>query len=116
MSEPSTEPSTERSTEPLRLSFTVACPADHAFAVWTERTSLWWPADHTTSGTPGSVITFEPHVGGRVVEQAASGDEYQWGEVVVWEPPRRMSYSWHIGHDRENATEVDITFVPVGAD
>ena len=90
--------------EPLRVSFTVACAADHAFTVWTKRTSLWWPADHTTSGTPGSVITFEPRVGGRVVERTASGDELQWGEVVLWEPPSRMAYLWHIGTDRENAT------------
>ena len=26
---------------PLELSVTVACPPEHAFAVWTERTSLW---------------------------------------------------------------------------
>ena len=28
---------------PLELAFTVACPPEHAFSVWAERTSLWWP-------------------------------------------------------------------------
>jgi hypothetical protein len=36
--------------EPLRLSFEVACEPARAFALWTERISSWWPADHTASG------------------------------------------------------------------
>ena len=91
--------------EPLQLSFVVACSPDHAFTVWTEHTSMWWPADHTTTGTAGSSIYFEPYVGGRVYERAANGEEHQWGEVLTWEPPRRMTYLWHIGNDRANATE-----------
>ena len=39
--------------EPIRLAFEVACPADHAFEVWTGRIGQWWPADHTVSGEPG---------------------------------------------------------------
>jgi uncharacterized protein YndB with AHSA1/START domain len=84
--------------------------------VWTEQTSMWWPADHTTAGTPGSSINFEPFVGGRVYERAADGAEHQWGEVVAWEPPRRMTYLWHIGNDRANATEVEITFASADDD
>ena len=36
--------------EPLRLSFTVRCPATLAFEVWTRRIGQWWPLDHTVSG------------------------------------------------------------------
>jgi len=36
--------------QPIRLSFDVDCPADHAFEVWTTRIGQWWPADHTASG------------------------------------------------------------------
>lgn len=32
-------------TAPLRMSFDVACPAEHAFAVWTSGIGVWWPAD-----------------------------------------------------------------------
>ena len=39
--------------EPLELAFTVDCPPAHAFAVWTERTSLWWPKGHSVSADPG---------------------------------------------------------------
>lgn len=29
--------------EPLMMTFEVDCPAEHAFEVWTKRTSSWWP-------------------------------------------------------------------------
>jgi hypothetical protein len=62
-------------TEPLRLSFRVGCSPEPAFAVWTARTSLWWPADHTVSGEDGLEVVIEPHVGGRIFERSRSGRE-----------------------------------------
>jgi uncharacterized protein YndB with AHSA1/START domain len=38
------------------------------------------------------------------------GAEHDWGEVLAWEPPRRLAYLWHLGTDRSRATEVDISF------
>jgi len=38
------------------------------------------------------------------------GAEHNWGEVLVWDPPRRLAYLWHLGSDRGRATEVDISF------
>jgi uncharacterized protein YndB with AHSA1/START domain len=96
--------------EPLRLEFTVGCPAEHAFEVWAERTSLWWPHGHSVSGEPGLTVTFEPRPGGRIFERTPGGDEHDWGEVLVWEPPRRLSYLWHLRFDRADATEVEVTF------
>ena len=78
---------------PLELSFDVACPPEHAFAVWTERISTWWPGDHSVAG--GAVV-LEPHVGGRIYERTEDGTEIAWGEVTVWEPPRRLAYLWHL--------------------
>ena len=101
-------------TDPLKLSFRVACPPEHAFDVWTARTSLWWPADHTVSGEDGLEIVIEPRVGGRIFERTASGREEMWGEVLVWEPPRRLVYLWHLRADRADATEVEIVFTPDG--
>ena len=97
--------------EPLRLSFDVACPMEHAFQVWTAKISHWWPADHTVSGAPDAEIVLEGRVGGRIFERAASGETHEWGEVTVWDPPRRVAYLWHLRRDRADATEVEITFV-----
>jgi hypothetical protein len=96
--------------EPLRLAFEVACPAAHAFAVWTARTSQWWPASHSVSGAPGLAVVIEPRVGGRIFERTPAGEEADWGEVTVWEPPRRLGYRWHLRRDRADATEVEVRF------
>ena len=102
--------------QPLELSFTVACPPDHAFAVWAGRTSMWWPHGHSVSAAPGLTVTFEPRPGGRIYERTPAGEEHEWGEVLVWEPPHRLVYLWHLRFDRSDATEVEIRFAPESAD
>jgi uncharacterized protein YndB with AHSA1/START domain len=67
---------------------------------------------HTVSAEPGLEVRFEPRVGGRIFERAPSGAEHDWGEIVAWEPPRRLAYLWHIRRDRADATDVEITFTP----
>ena len=32
--------------------------------------------------------------------------------MTVWEPPRRLAYTWHLRADRADATDVEIRFVP----
>jgi uncharacterized protein YndB with AHSA1/START domain len=96
--------------QPLRIAFEVACPPDHAFAVWTQRATSWWPREHTVSHEHGAQIVFEPHAGGRIYERTHDGHEIEWGEVVEWDPPRRLRYLWHIATDPANATDVEIAF------
>jgi uncharacterized protein YndB with AHSA1/START domain len=96
--------------EPLRISFEIACSPDHAFTVWTRRASAWWPQEHTVSHQPGAQIVFEPRVGGRIFERTPDGTEIEWGEIVEWDPPRRLRYQWHIATDPEQATDVEIVF------
>jgi uncharacterized protein YndB with AHSA1/START domain len=96
-------------TEPLRLTLDVACAPEDAFAVWTERFSLWWPADHTVTGDP-DLVALEPRLGGRIYERGRDGAEHEWGEVTLWDPPTRLSYQWHLRRDRADATEVEIAF------
>jgi uncharacterized protein YndB with AHSA1/START domain len=96
--------------EPLRITFDVDCPPDHAFATWTARATSWWPAEHTVSHEPGAEIVFEPRHGGRIFERTAGGREIEWGEIVEWDPPRRLRYLWHIATEPSNATDVEIVF------
>ncbi|MGC9963007.1 MAG: SRPBCC domain-containing protein [Acidimicrobiales bacterium] len=102
-------------TSPLRISFEVACPVEHAFAMWTSRISVWWPPDHTVSGETDLVVVLEAGVGGRIYERTAGGLEHDWGVVTVWEPPSRLSYLWHLGRTEAEGTDVEITFAPEGA-
>jgi uncharacterized protein YndB with AHSA1/START domain len=99
--------------EPLEIGFTVVCPPEHAFETWARRTSLWWPHGHSVSGAPGLAVTFEPRPGGRIFERTPSGEEHDWGEVLVWEPPSRLVYLWHLRFDRSDATEVEVTFTEI---
>lgn len=96
--------------EPLELEFDVACSPQHAFDTWALDTAGWWPASHSVSTDPGLVVRLEPRVGGRIFERTPSGDEHEWGEVTVWEPPERLAYLWHLRQDRDDATQVEITF------
>lgn len=100
--------------EPLRLSYEIDCPADHAFDVWTNQLSTWWPKGHSASGDPGTLVVLEPRVGGRIFERTPDGREIDWGEVTRWSPPARLAYTWHIGRTRDDATDVDLTFVDLG--
>jgi hypothetical protein len=87
-------------TDPLRISFDVDCPPQHAFAVWTSKIGTWWPRDHTVSGDAEDVV-LESGAGGRIYERTSAGVRHEWGEVTVWEPPRRLA-------------KVEITFVGEG--
>jgi hypothetical protein len=100
--------------EPLRMAFEVECPPAHAFDLWTQRASSWWPVQHTVTAQPGVKVVFEARVGGRVFERTPAGQEVEWGQITVWEPPRRLGYLWHIRADRADATEVEIRFEEQG--
>jgi len=101
-------------SDPLRLSFVVTCDAEHAFVTWTQRIAVWWPTDHTVSGTPDSVV-FEGRVGERIYERTAHGEEHEWGVVTLWRPPDLVSYRWYLGVDFDRATDVAVRFVPLDA-
>jgi uncharacterized protein YndB with AHSA1/START domain len=100
-------------TEPIQISFDVDCPVAHAFEVWTERITSWWPRSHTVSAEADTDVVLERRVGGRIYERTTGGDEHDWGEVTAFEPPRRLSYLWHIRSDRTDATEVQISFTSI---
>ena len=100
--------------DPIHLAFDVACPVDHAFEVWTARIATWWPKDHTVSGDDDLEVVLEGRPGGRIFERRASGVEHDWGAVTVWEPPRRLGYTWHLNRDRSDATDVEIRFIANG--
>jgi len=91
--------------EPIRLTFDVRAAPEHAFEVWTSRIGSWWPADHTVTGENGVQVILEGRPG---------GDQHEWGEVTVWEPPTRLAYLWHLRRDRAQATVVEIRFLDGG--
>jgi hypothetical protein len=95
------------------VEFDVKASPGHAFEVWTEKPSMWWPRSHTVTRDPGLTIVFEPFQGGRIYERGSDGAEHEWGEVLIWDPPVRVTYLWHLFFDRSEATEITVTFTEV---
>jgi uncharacterized protein YndB with AHSA1/START domain len=100
---------------PVRKELTVAADPERAFSVFTERLAEWWPLDtHSLSvqrqGEPATWAGFED---GKLLEIAADGSRIPWGEVTIWQPPRRLAYTWRINHAGETHTDVEVTFTPV---
>jgi uncharacterized protein YndB with AHSA1/START domain len=105
---------TRRSIEPVRKVRRVPIPPGRAFVLFTSEMERRWPlATHSISGEEATGIRFEGHVGGRVVELTAAGDEYGWGEVLAWDPPHRFVISWHPRIDPVASSVLEVEFVAV---
>jgi hypothetical protein len=105
----------------VRKSVCVRVSQELAFSVFVEQMETWWPPDHHIGAEPFQSIFVEPRVGGRWYERNAKGEACDWGKVWAWEPPSRVSLSWHLGPDWKfdpdmaKASEVEIRFVAEGA-
>ena len=109
----------QTSVAPVRKTVRVNAPQAHAFAVFTEHLSEWWPLQRYHIGSqPAETAILEPRPGGRWFERAADGSECDWGRVLSWEPPNRLVLSWDIGADwkyqPDLGTEVEVRFISEG--
>ena len=104
----------------VRKNIRVHVPIDRAFSVFVEQMELWWPPSHHIAANPFQSIFVEPCVGGRWFERDAAGNECEWGTVRAWDPPRLVTFSWHLGPDWKfnpdlaKASDVAIRFTPEG--
>ncbi len=67
-----------------------------AFETFTLGIDLWWPKNHAISASPMRESVIEPFVGGRWYSKCEDGSEVTVGHVHVWEPGRRLVFSWEI--------------------
>src|SRR5438045_2691130 len=104
---------------PVRKSITVKASAEHAFQVFTEGFDTWWPRSHHIGKSPMKKILIEGHPGGRCYTEQVDGTYCPWGQVLVWEPPRRFVMAWQITHEwgfepeLAKSSEVEVRFTPV---
>ena len=111
--------STQTSGMTVHKAITVACPAEQAFATFTDGiTSLWPLGTHSVGQTRARSAVFEGRVGGRLYEAWDDGTECDWGRILIWEPPRRFVMAWQITHtwgyepDLAKSSEVEVRFTP----
>ena len=92
---------------------TVAVDAERAFEVFTRRIGDWWPLQrYSCFEEDATGVVFE---GERIVERSKSGEEAVWGEILAWEPPFRIAFTWHPGAEAgAPMTEVEVRFRPQG--
>jgi uncharacterized protein YndB with AHSA1/START domain len=104
----------EATTAPLLRAVTVAVPAERAFELFTRRVGDWWPLHtHGCFGEETAGVSFERD---RLVERSKAGEEAVWGEVLAWEPPVRIAFTWHPGYaEGDPLTEVEVRFRAQGA-
>lgn len=116
-----TEPVTSEpvTIEPVTAEIEVPVDPATAFRLYVSRPGRRHPVEGL-SGRPAEIV-YEPRAGGRWFERGADGTEHNWGEVLVWEPPRRLVLAWMVGAstgewefdpDPAHASRAEITFTP----
>ena len=98
---------------------TVHVPVDPAtaFRLFTDDIGTWWrPGAHSLADPARAVgMVIEPGAGGRWLEvwDASTGEGYEHGRVLVWEPGRRLVIAYrHEALPPEPATEIEVAFEP----
>ena len=101
--------SAQTTAPPILRTVTVAVDAERAFEVFTRRIGDWWPLQsHGCFERDSAGVRFEND---RIVERSTTGEEASWGEVLAWEPPTRIAFTWHPGYaEGEPSTEVEVRF------
>ncbi|MEW5810737.1 MAG: SRPBCC family protein [Actinomycetota bacterium] len=109
-------------TEPVRRQIVVQAPVDRAFAVFTTQFGDFKPREHNLLRVPIAETVFEPRVGGHIYDVGTDGSRCDWARVLVFEPPRRLVFSWDIGPtwqvepDPAKTSEVEVRFIAEGHD
>lgn len=91
-----------------------ASPA-RAFEAFTAEIGQWWKPNDLFAFTPRDpgVLSFEGQ--DRLIETRAGGKVFEVGRVSVWQPGERLVVGWRQAtFTPEMATQVEVTFEPVG--
>ncbi|HUL08259.1 MAG TPA: SRPBCC domain-containing protein [Candidatus Acidoferrum sp.] len=98
---------------PVVKTVTVRCPPATAFRRFTDDLAAWWPlATHHIGGDP-QTCALEGRIGGRLFERGKDGSEKVWGAIELWDPPRRLAFTWQVNIPAEQAQRIEVTFAPV---
>lgn len=102
---------TSESIPPIRRSISVSWDQETAFRRFTAEFASWWPSrTHSIGGERLQRVVFEPRLNGRIYEEHEDGRRFQWGEIILWEPPNRVKFTWHPSRDPATAQEVELHF------
>lgn len=86
--------------DPIIKTIEVPCSQARAFEVFLNEMDTWWPLGKFTisamRGAPAKAIRVDAKPGGKIIEIASDGTEYEWGTIKSYEPPGFVSMDFHI--------------------
>jgi uncharacterized protein YndB with AHSA1/START domain/uncharacterized protein YciI len=92
---------------PIRREVVVSTDPASAFAWFTTHIGAWWPLGEFSVHGAGGSVGFE----GDLLVERHGADQSVWGEVVTWEPPSTVEFTWHPGRASDgSATDIRVTF------
>ena len=108
---------TQAAAPVVRREVVVEAPIERAFAVFTESFGDIKPREHNLLDVPLEATTFEPRVGGHIVDRGTDGSECRWARILAFDPPGRLVFSWDISpqwqleSEPRHTSEVEVRFV-----
>jgi uncharacterized protein YndB with AHSA1/START domain len=103
-------------TSKVYVALRVKATPERAFVAFVEEIGAWWRPNGLFQTTPRpGALSFEPGEGGRLIETRAGGKVFEIGRILVWEPSRRLVFSWRQANFPPDLhTEVEVGFEAVG--
>jgi hypothetical protein len=104
-----------RTADSVTVTTVVQIDPATAFKVFTEETAVWWKPGLPSrfGGDFTGALRFEPGPEGRLLEvrDAAAGEPFEIGRVLVWDPPGRLVFEWRLRRFLPGErTEVEVRF------
>ena len=75
----------------LEIEWTLRAPRERVWEALVGEVTAWWPADFYCLDRPARMV-LEPHVGGRLYEDAG-GAALLWATVVLFDPPATIAFA-----------------------
>lgn len=96
---------------PIRREITIGLSKEAAFQRFVYDIDQWWPLEHfSILGPLARSCVIEAKTGGDIYEIGRDGEVVLWGNVTEFDPPNRLSCTWHPGRPPQTAQELRLTF------
>lgn len=106
----------------VKANIFIEAPREKVFETFTNGIDRWWPKEHHILKAELASMTFEPRVGGNIIDRGTDGSECRWARVLAYDPPERVVFSWditldwRIETDPARTSEVEVKFISHGND